>query len=285
MQLRSKLFRKCLITIAISFSSLSTAIDYKVHAMMPSSGNDALNLDAKGNLYVSHSGDFGATGLSGTLVRKVATDGAISSHVDGLKGTLGTNFDSSGNMYVANYNSGEITKITPNGKKSLFIDMGSAGFASGIAINSKDEIFVASYAGNVIFKVNLAGTKLIWVEDKRLDGPVGIVLDENENIYVGNYNNGKVFKMDNAKNITELAAAPVGLGYITYANGMIYGTGYSKNMIYKIPTDGSAVSELEGSAEAGFKFPNGITTSNNGKKLYVSNYQNNKIIVIEDFDN
>ena len=283
MKLRYNLVRKCLITMAISFSSLSTAINYSVHTIMPSSGNDALRFDKSGNLYVSYSGDFGAAGLSGTVVRKIATDGNISTHVNDLRGSLGTDFDSNDNMYVANYNTGEINKITPSGESSLFIDMGSAGFASGIVINSKNEIFVASYAGNVIFKVSISGTKQLWIEDKRLDGPVGIVLDESDNIYVGNYNNGKVFKIDNNKTITELASAPVGLGYITYAKGIVYGTGYSKDIIYKIPTDGSPTSELEGSAQAGFKFPNGITTSRDGKRLYVSNYQNNKIIVIEAF--
>jgi DNA-binding beta-propeller fold protein YncE len=251
---------------------------------MPSSGNDALRFDVKGNLYVSHSGDFGATGLSGTLVRKITVGGTVSTYVNDLKGALGTNFDSQGNMYIANYNNGEIYKKSPHGKQSIFVDMGSTGFASGITINKKDELYIASYAGNVIFKVDIHGAKQLWVEDKRFDGPVGIVMDEDDNIYVGNYNNGKVFKIDHNKVITELSSAPVGLGYITYTNGMIYGTGYSKNIIYKIPTNGSAVQVLEGSAEADFKFPNGITASNDGKKLYVSNYQNNKIIVIEDFE-
>lgn len=284
MKLKYTLFKKCLITIATSFSALSAAADYSVHTVMPSSGNDALTFDVKGNLYVSYSGDFGATGLSGTLVRKIAIDGTVSTYANNLKGALGTNFDSQGNMYIANYNNGEIYKITPNGKQALFVDMGSAGFASGITINAKDEMFVASYAGNVIFKVDTHGAKQLWVEDKRFNGPVGIVMDEEDNLYVGNYNNGKVFKIDNNKTVTELSSAPVGLGYITYANSMIYGTGYSKNIIYKIPTNGSAVQVLEGSTEAGFRFPNGITTSNDGKTIYVSNYQNNKIIIIKDFE-
>jgi len=186
-------------------------------------------------------------------------------------------------MYIANYNTGEINKITPTGQSSLFVDIGSAGFASGIAIDSHDNIFVASFAGNAIYKVDLAGTKQLWVKDARLNGPVGIVMDKAENIYVGNYNDGKVFSIDKRKKITELASAPVGLGYITYAKNAIFGTGYNKNLIYKIPVDGSQVQILDGSEAAGFKFPNGITTSTDGKKLYVSNYLNNKIIVIENF--
>ena len=283
MQLPTKFTRSCLIAMAITLSPLSMAVDYSVHTIMPSSGNDALRFDNNNNLYVSFSGKFGATGLSGTKVRKISANGDITEHVSNLHGPLGTNFDSQGNMYVANYNTGDITKLTPKGQSSLFVDIGSAGFASGIAIDSHDNMFIASFAGNAIYKVDLSGKKELWIKDKRFNGPVGIVMDENENIYVGNYNDGKVFKIVKNKVITELAAAPVGLGYIAYAKGALFGTGYNKNVIYKIGVNGDAVQVLSGSAEAGFKFPNGITTSADGEKLYVSNYLNNKIIVIENF--
>ncbi len=283
MQLPTKLTKTCLIAMAMTLSPLSMAVDYSVHTIMPSSGNDALQLDNHNNLYVSFSGKFGATGLSGTKVRKISANGDITEHVSNLNGPLGTNFDSQGNMYVANYNTGDITKLTPKGESTLFVDIGSAGFASGIAIDSHDNIFVASFAGNAIYKVDLSGKKELWIKDKRLNGPVGIVMDEMENIYVGNYNDGKVFKIEKNKTITELAAAPVGLGYIAYAKGSVFGTGYNKNVIYKIGVNGGPVQVLEGSAEAGFKFPNGITTSPDGEKLYVSNYLNKKIIVIQNF--
>jgi len=57
-------------------------------------------------------------------------------------------------------------------------------------------------------------------------------MEKNENVSVDNYNNGKVFKIDNNKAITESLAR---LSYITHTNGMIYATGYSKNIIHKIP--------------------------------------------------
>jgi len=283
MQISRKFTQACLTAMIITVSPLSLAVDYSVHSIMPSNGNDALKIDNNNNLYVSYSGKFGVTGLSGTKVRKVSANGDVTEHLSNLNGPLGSNFDSLGNMYVANYNTGAITKLTPQGQSSLFVDIGSAGFASGIAIDNDDNIFVASFAGNAIYKVSLTGKKELWLKDERLNGPVGIVLDENENIYVGNYNDGKVFKINKNKTVTVLAAAPVGLGYIAYANGAVFGTGYNKNVIYKITVDGDTVQELEGSAEAGFKFPNGITTSSDGKRLYVSNYLNNKIIVIENF--
>jgi sugar lactone lactonase YvrE len=259
------------------------AVDYSEFVTLPNSLNDALVFDNQGNLYASHSGKFTATGLMGTNVQKITPDGKVSDVATDFKGPLGHDFDSKGNMYVANYNDGTIDKVIPDGTKSLFTDLGKAGFASGILINSQDDIFVASYSGNAIYKVGPSGNAEVWVKDSNFNGPVGIATDEDGNIYIGNYEDGRTFKIQANKTVTELSVTPGGAGYITYAKGMIYTTGRSTHKIYQIPVSGGSAKELAGSATAGFKFPNGITASNDGAKLYVSNYQNNKIIVIENF--
>ena len=275
--------KQCTITIAIFFSSCSLAVDYREFITLPNGLNDALAFDNQGNLYISHSGKFGATGLMGANVQKVTPDGKISNIATDFQGPLGHDFDSKGNMYVANFNNGTVDKITPDGTKTSFADLGEAGFASGILVNSQDDIFVASYSGNAIYKLDILGNAKIWVKNSDFNGPVGIDMDEDGNIYIGNYEDGRIFKIQANKTVTELSTAPDGAGYITYASEMIYATGRSTNKIYQIPISGGLTTELDGSATAGFKFPNGITTSNDGSKLYVSNYQNNKIIVIENF--
>jgi sugar lactone lactonase YvrE len=279
------ILNKCALITALSFSSLATAADYTVLTSVQQGFNDALSFDSQGNLYVSHAGDFGSSGLLGTLVKKIAPDGVISNYATNISGPTGHDFDSAGNMFVANYNNGTIDKITPDGVKSAFIDLGSASFASSILIDSQDVMFVTSYGGNKIFKVSSSGASEEWVSGNGFNGPVGIVMDEEENIYVSNYNDGRIFKISSNKTITELSSVPGGVGYITYINGMIYATGITSNKIYQVPVSGGATLELAGSASAGFSSPNGITISNDGSKLYVSNYRadNKKIIVIENF--
>ncbi|WDE12392.1 Ig-like domain-containing protein [Thalassomonas haliotis] len=280
MQQHNNLIRKCALAMAITFSSAAMAADYSEFAVMPTASNDGLSFDANGNLYVSHAGTFVDGALSGTSVRKITLDGAISDAVTNLSGPIGNRFDSSGNMYVANFNTGEITKVTPEGISSTFARLGNA---SGIIINSQDELFVSSYNESVIYKVTPDGESEIWLEGEGLNGPVGIDLDEEENLYVGNYNDGRIFKIAGDKSITELASAPDYTGHITYANNMIYTTALINDLIYQIPVNGGAPLELEGSAEAGFIFPNGITTSPDGSKLYVSNFESNLIILVENF--
>jgi len=69
---------------------------------------------SRGNLYISHSD---TTGFTGTKVRKIFVNGDISESVSSLNGSLGTNFDSKGNMYVVNDNTGEISKTPPQEKR------------------------------------------------------------------------------------------------------------------------------------------------------------------------
>ncbi|WDE04879.1 cadherin-like domain-containing protein [Thalassomonas viridans] len=280
MQQHKNLIRKCALAIAMTFSSASMAADYSEFAVMPTASNDGLSFDAGGNLYVSHAGTFGNAGLSGTSVRKISPDGVISDAATGLSGPIGNRFDSAGNMYVANYNTGEITKVAPDGASSTFAQLGNA---SGIIINAQDELFVSSYNESVIYKISPDGESELWLTGEGLNGPVGIDLDEDGNLYVGNYNDGRVFKITGDKTITELAPAPDYIGHLAYANHMVYTTALSQDLIYQIPVTGGDAVQLEGSAEGGFSFPNGITASPDGSRLYVSNFENDRIILIENF--
>jgi sugar lactone lactonase YvrE len=279
------IFNKCVLVTALSFSSLVTAADYSTFTTMRQGFNDALSFDPQGNLYVSHGGDFGSTGLLGTTVQKVTPAGDITDVATNFNGPTGHDIDSKGNIFVANYNNGTIDKVTPAGVVSSFVDLGGSSFASSILINSPDDMFVTSDGSNKNFKVSASGNSEEWVSGNGLNGPVGIVMDEDENIYVSNYNNGKVFKVNSDKTITEISDTPGGIGYITYIDGMIYATGINTHKIYQIPVSGGTAIELQGSDTAGFTSPNGIAISNDGSKIYVSNYSSNnrKIIVIENF--
>ena len=277
------IIKQCALITAVSFSSCSMAVDYSTFVDMPSSFNDALNIDSQGNIYVSNPGSYGNSGYGGKILYKVTPDGIISDVATSINGTLGHDFDSNGNIYVANANDGSITKISPDGASSFFADLGGPGFASNIKINSQDEIFVTGYSANAIFKLDLQGNSETWIQGNGFSGPVGLDMDEEENIYVSNYNDGRTFKIQANKTMTELSSVPSGSGYITYGSGAIYATGINTNKIYRMSVTGGEVTELEGSSNADFTNPNGIVMSNDGNKIYVSNYSNNKIIVIENF--
>ena len=59
-------------------------------------------------------------------ITKVTPDGTQSIFATGLADPNGLAFDSAGNLFVGNYGTGEITKITPTGSESIF----ASGFGS-----------------------------------------------------------------------------------------------------------------------------------------------------------
>ena len=275
---------KCALVIALSCSSLVAAVDYSELVTLSNGYNDALSVDSEGNIYVSRAGPFGSTGLSGLTIQKITPDGNVSEIAAQFDGPVAHDFDSNGNMYVINFNSGIIDKITQDGAKSVFGDFSNHGNDNGILIKDNDDIYVTSYINGTIYKVTSSGVIEKWVSGNGLNGPVGIVTDEDDNIYVGNYEDGRVFKISTDKVFTELTSSTGGSGYIVYAEGMIYATGINTNKIYQIPTNGGSTIELPGSSKAGLIAPNGIAISNDGTKLYVSNYSSvKKIMVIENF--
>ena len=165
MKFKNTLIASFTFALLTSFSVITSAVDYSTFATMPNSGNDGLIFDLEGNLYVSYI----AGNLTGDKIYKIAIDGEITIAVSDLAGPLDIDFDSMGNMYVANYNSGIITKITTEGKKSRFSNIINV---NGIVINKQDELFVTSFNDSVVYKVSASGESEIWLQGNGLNAPV-----------------------------------------------------------------------------------------------------------------
>lgn len=115
----------------------------------------AVQVDASGVIYI---GDIGSSSI-----RKVATNGVISTYVQNFPGQ---NFalDSAGAIYFANYQKNIVEKITPNGSRIWIAGDGIAGYTGdgslataaqfsqpyGVAVDASGNVFVADAANAVI---------------------------------------------------------------------------------------------------------------------------------------
>lgn len=95
-----------------------------------------------------------------------ATAPGISTFASGFNNLGGADFDSAGNMYVADAGSHQVFKITPDGTVSPFAGTGTAGYDAaedgGPATNAK------------------------------LNGPVGVAVDLADNVYIADRDNGRI---------------------------------------------------------------------------------------------
>jgi hypothetical protein len=140
----------------------------------------ALMLDSKGNLYISDNADWRIRKLTpqGTITT-VAGDGTCCIASDGVQATrsaIGTYSymaaDPNGNLYISNYGSQRVRKVSPDGIITMVAGIGSAGFSgdggpattadlnypNGIALDAVGNLYIADSVNYRVRKVATDGT-------------------------------------------------------------------------------------------------------------------------------
>jgi sugar lactone lactonase YvrE len=115
--------------------------------------------------------------LSGTVTPTVTT------FASGFAQPWGLAADSSGNLYVANYQNGTISKVTPTGVVSGFA---AINFAEGMAFDPAGNLYVADTGNNSIDKVTPAGVVSTFLTGLNAQGPVWVACDAAGNVYFTN---------------------------------------------------------------------------------------------------
>lgn len=90
----------------------------------------------------------------------------------GLVGPEGLTFDSNGVLYAGS-TTGRITRITPDGFVSVFVETGRS--LAGLATGPQDEIFAAAFSSGEVLAISQDG--VMRIATSGLDGPNAIVFD------------------------------------------------------------------------------------------------------------
>lgn len=105
---------------------------------------------------------------------KIATQSGI---YENILSPTGITTDKSGNIYVATFSDNTIIKITPDGKRQVFLKSSLINGPISLATDGVGNIYVSNYnAGNVV-KINPAGVASVLVS--KLDKPYGLHVEGN----------------------------------------------------------------------------------------------------------
>jgi trimeric autotransporter adhesin len=266
-----------------------------------------LAVDSSGNVFV---GEY-----AGARVRKItaatgiittyAGDGTVVTDGDGgsaltasFKNVGNLTFDSSGNLYVAEYNAGRIRKVTTGNVISTVAGQGvsnelndgsgaDTAFISTVraaAFDTSGNMYVADYGNFRVRKVavttsiitTFAGTGLsptynsdrVAATTSRLYNPAGMDIDASGNIYLADYNNCRIRKITPQGSIYTVvgtgscgSAGDGGSALLATINGPksvvfdsagnYYISEYTGNRVRKVDTSGN-ISTVAGTGTAGF---------------------------------
>lgn len=148
-----------------------------------------MTYDSSGNLFVANSAN-NAPGFG--YIGKIALNGTQSIFASGLD-PQAVAFNSGGNLFEADYRSGNIYQFTPGGVQSTF----ASGLTDPIsmAFDAAGNLFVGAGYGNnngYIMKIAPNGAQSLFASG--LSFPEGLTFDSAGNLYEANGNTDQIFK-------------------------------------------------------------------------------------------
>jgi sugar lactone lactonase YvrE len=240
--------------------------------------SDGLSVGPNGDIYVS-GGENGSAGAGGTQILRVTPAGEVSVFASGLGSANGSDFDSSGNLYVADFASGVVRKITPEGVMTTFAS-GLNG-PGGVWVDDNDNVMVTLYGygatGATVLSITPDGTVSTYASGPPLRDVIGIVGDESGQIYVNNWFSGVIYNITGG-NISEVAQTGSPLNHICYSHGVIFAASPAAAVIRRVKLDGTVElfsgtavqASVDGPlANASFARPNSCDVAEDGSVLYV----------------
>lgn len=157
-----------------------------------------------------------------------------------------------GDLYQADFGSGNVYRYTPAGVKSTFAS--GLGSPAGLAFDPKGNLFVGNNAGTII-KVTPNGTKTTFASG--LNKPFGVAVDANGNIFEADEGSGNIFEFTPAGVRTTFAtglSSPAGLAFDPAGN--LFVSNFTGGSITKITPNGT-----KSTFATGLSFPDGLAFS------------------------
>jgi len=112
---------------------------------------------------------------------------------NGFSAPAGLAFDRQGNMYVANFTSNSIDRISPDGSKTQFCSGANIKGPIGLAVDDSGNVYVANYQGGNVVRIIPAGVSTILATGFRK--PYSLTLDRDGNLYVSQQEDNSIVRI------------------------------------------------------------------------------------------
>lgn len=144
---------------------------------------------------VSSTTALAAMSMAGFLPIGQARANSIERLWEGFRSPVGMGFDPAGNLYVAEWSAGRVSRLAPDGDRATFAD-GLSG-PSGLAVGSDGMIYVASYSSDVVWRFTPDGQRSTHVT--ALATPAGLSFDRTGRLMIANRRTNQILAVENGK--------------------------------------------------------------------------------------
>jgi len=249
-----------------------------------------------GSLYICDTDHNIVVKVASNIATVVAGNGKVGVSGDGGPATsaavqepTGTVFDSSGNMYIAEFNNGVIRKVTPTGVISTYAGCptcagtvvegsfrtNTAMAPQGIGIDSSNNVYFSDGAHDRVRKILASNGNVYTVAgngtygtsgdgglavNASLSGPGGLSFDSSNNLYIPDGNRlRKVTASTGVINTIASFGEPL-FDSVVDGAGNVYVTANASGTAYKV-TPGGSVTKIIGNGVYGFSGDGGPATN------------------------
>ena len=191
---------------------------------------DILYVTLSNNTIVSYDT---TSGVGSTIAASVNTFASTTLNVP-----YGLAFDSSGNLYAANYNDSTISKFNASGGYVSNINSDLVA-PYGLAFDSSGNLYASNF-DNTISKFNAAGTFLSQI-NSNLNGPQALAFDSTGNLYAANLSNSTISKFNSSGTFLSQINSNLGRpqGLAVDSTGNLYAANFNTNTISKFDSSGT----------------------------------------------
>ena len=257
-----------------SFQEVTTLANSGIVPPLNIYGADGISVAKNGDVFVSG-------GPVSKSVIRITADGVVSEFATGFESANGSDFDSKGNLFVADYKANAIRRISPDGVVSTFAT--DLDGPAGVYIDREDNVIVGLYGADfsgkaaTVLRITPEGISSILASGNGLLDVIGVAGDEKGNVFAGNYKKRQLYQITEG-NVSLLTTASVKINMIDYSHGYIYIA--NDGRIVRVNTSTGEEELVSGTAEAktvngpidkaDFVKPTSVAFSPDEKILYVA---------------
>ncbi|MFC3058534.1 NHL repeat-containing protein [Paenirhodobacter populi] len=134
---------------------------------------------------------------------------------DGFRSPVGMGFDAAGNLYVAEWSAGIVSRVAPDGSRSTFAD-GLSG-PSGLAVGPDGMIYVASYSSDLVWRFTPDGQRSTHITG--LATPAGLSFDRAGRLMIANRRTNEILAVQDGNLVSVIDGLRTPVGVVQTPNG------------------------------------------------------------------